>query len=776
MGKDNKKRRKQKKRLKKRRIKNRNSKKLNKSKKILGPVYVQMKSPLSDITVEQRRKILDEIGEKSQKEFTDSLEKIRTIIKNHDPIGIISIISGYSLTVGASDTKGVKSNEDADSIHQFHVEILQALILQIKIDGLGDEPVTPAIIQSVLDELKILARSFTYSRFNSEVIKDSEEKQAIHQIQELVRSHTQAVRNWGYFSQVKSISREIYSFFDSKLANDVGVTPTKIIKLFDFILLETERLLTKRHNDLSNIRRTEFTKDQYYKYADLIGQDRNDIDYLLKNTEHPKKANENTFAMLLAHYDLSMKNYYTFYISEVATSVGLSEHEVKIVFENFSLSLGDLENYNTEFIFLDNPIWNNPLIKLDEEKFLCPIPQVFFSFILLSLDTFIEKIDKKALSKRRAVYLEEKIEEIVKRRFPSALTVSGVKWDYEGSTYETDLITFIDSHAIIIEAKSHKITKPALRGAPDRIKRHIREIIIDPSVQSRRFEKHLINICNGSTVDDKLQEQLPVDLSEIKKIIRVSVSLEDFSTLQANVSQLDNTGWIPQDFEPCPSMNLADFESLFDLLEHPVQIIHYLTQRANLQGKIDFLGDELDFMGLYLTTLLNMGDLHEENPSQVMISQMSTPIDHYYNSKDQGIVVPKPQPKVSKLFRNIFIKLEKRSTPRWTEIGVLLNMLTPDDQVKLEKHIRQYTKVVHRTWKNENHKNTLVFIPPSSSDFALAFLMYKNENANQRNEFIQNALALGLEADHVKNCLVIASNIDDSSLPYHFIALGEANT
>lgn len=57
--------------------------------------------------------------------------------------------------------------------------------------------------------------------------------------------------------------------------------------------------------------------------------------------------------------------------------------------------------------------------------------------------------------------------------------------------YETDLIVFIDSFALIIECKSGKVTPPALRGAPDRLRRRIQKLLIDPNIQSLRLKNAL---------------------------------------------------------------------------------------------------------------------------------------------------------------------------------------------------------------------------------------------------------------------------------------------
>ncbi|WP_219599486.1 hypothetical protein, partial [Vibrio parahaemolyticus] len=66
----------------------------------------------------------------------------------------------------------------------------------------------------------------------------------------------------------------------------------------------------------------------------------------------------------------------------------------------------------------------------------------------------------------------------------------------------------------------------------------------------------------------------------------------------------------------------------------------------------------------------------------------------------------------------------------------------------------------------EGHKNSLIYSPPESSEYALAVVLFKNENREKRYDFIDNASSMGLEPDHVKYCLVIAVNIDQEDHPY----------
>ncbi len=737
-----------------------------------GPVMTMMENPLSGISDDQRKEIISELGKNGKEKVVDLFDSLIETLRRYDPITLIAILSNYGLTVGAGD-EGVQSKESPGELNQSHVEFIQALSLQIPESEHGTLPITPDIVQQVWEQLIEIGHAFKFSRMNAELLEASKIDIAINQVQELIRGHTQIVRNWGYHSQVVHISKELYGSFDELVLNELGFTASDAIDVFKALIDSVEDKLSERFRILSELKSTKKPYEMLVKYHELIGQGKEEADHFASEVNVKKISQKNLFLMLLSHFDLRISEYYSVDSEELAKKLNISKNVVDNVVSYFSFDFGGLIDHKREFFFLENPIWRKPVVS-SGGKYYCFLPQLFFSFILDTLDEVVERIDKKALHQRRADYLESKIEDILKTRFPESQVVAGLKWNLDNAQYETDLVAFIDSHAIVVEAKSQKISRPALRGAPDRIKRHLEEVLIEPGVQSYRFEQKLNQLRVQDLPDDPLLKNLPVDIKSINKVIRVSVSLEDFATLQTNLRLFNDTGWIPDDFVPCPSMNLADFETLFDFLEHPVQIIHYLLRRSELEGKYNFMGDELDYMGLYISTLLNVGNMVSDKEAEISISGMSHPLDIYYMSKDQGIIIEKPHPWTSPFFKKIFRKLEERATPRWTEIGCILNRFPLDDQRKIVKYIKDLSRIVQRTWQFEGHKNIVVYSPPESSEFALAIVLFKNENRDKQYEFINHASVMGLEPEHVAYCLVIAINIDNNDLPYHYIALSES--
>lgn len=773
MGKNNRTRRATKQRKNTQRIKAERNKQVNKKshQNTSSPTFQRIESPFANLSSEERKQLAEEIGSDNEKQYQESLTKLQDILKQYNVITLLSILSTYGLTVGLGND-GVKPSEHSNPLNQSHVEICQALALQVNPKEYRVAPVTQDIVQEARDTLIGIAQSYYFRRMTGKLVDAPKEQAAVVQLQEWVRGNTQTVRNWGYYSQVKIISKELYFSFDELLIEKAGFHASDVIDVFDYMVSSTEKTLSARINLLSELYRIKKSKDMVYKYYEIVNQSLEEADTFIEKFNIETAPVKSIFAMLLSHYDLRLYKNYIFYPNNIGKALGISGQIVSIILEKFSYQIGSLSKFNTEHIFLANPIWDKPVIKLAEDSYFCPIPQLFFSFVLKSLGKIIEEFDKDSLHNRRANYLEEKIEEIVKRRFPEANTVRGIKWKQGDAEYETDLITFIDSYAIVIEAKSGRITDPALRGAQGRLKEHIKEILIAPNEQSKKLRNRLRELIENPCLDDELREKLPVRLDKIHKVLRISVTLEDFASLQSNISRLESTGWIPNDFEPCPTMNLADFETLFDILEHPVQIIHYLERRTEMEGVLKYLGDELDLIGWYIDTLFNFGNLQDEN-AEIIISEMSSPLDNYYESKDHGVILPKPKPKMSNFFAGILEQLEQRHTHRWTEIGAILHRFSPDDQDKLIRMIKVLERIVQSSWMIEGHNNVIIYNPPRSSEYALCYVLYKNGNSEKRHEFIDYATQHGLEPDHVKYCIVISKNMDRNDLVYNFIGLIE---
>ena len=738
----------------------------------LSPTFYKLPVPFEGLNHDQRQQEIRIIAGKSKEKYQEALSELREILQRNCPLQVLSHMSYYGLVVPVDEITGITKLDSENKISLFHIEFLQALSLQVAPAELSYEPVRPDVLQQVWDKVRVLGDAQLFRQLCPKGLDLTEEEKAIELAQNLMRGVTQVVRNWGYHSQIKRIARELYHPLDSQLLEVRGFSSTDVIDVFDAILIDT---LTKHNTHYNTIRKLRISSGEdksllVENYHELIGLEHEDAERFLELPGLEETSLDTVCCVLMAHYDIRLPLVYTFLASNVAESLGIENDKVSAILDEYAFEWGGLIEYETERFHLSNPVWEKPLVKLGDGKYFCPLPVSFFSFVIPCMEAILSPF-APVLSKRRAEYLENKVAQIVKSRFPGSNIKRNFKWAADGATYETDLIAFIDSFVLVIECKSGKISSPALRGAPDRLRKHIHELLIEPNQQSLRLKKHLEFLGSHPNVVDPLRDKLGYDLGKVRMIVRVSVCLEDFGTIQSRLKQLENTGWLPADFIPCPTMSLANFETIFDILEHPVQILHYLMRREVIEASFGYFADELDLLGLYLTTLLNIGDT---NPNIVFsMPDISAPLDSYYNSLDAGVTLEKPRPEISSLFSSVFSQLEQRGIERWTEIGIALNMFSPDDQNRIATKLEKLEKQVHQNWQRQRHKNILIYIPSKTSRYALGYVMFKNGNANKKWDFMELASTTALKNNHIQRVVVIGKNIDQNKMAYDIIALYE---
>lgn len=770
MSNSSKRRREKKARIKKRNKTRADKKRLSKENKT-AKVHL-LENPFANIPIDKRKEFVEALQKEGALNYDSSLSELRELLKKYNPLLILSFLTNYNL-VAYTDDKEIKVLGEDIRINQAEIEICQSLILQINPEELELEIPLGDVYNKVQELLGKLTLSNHHKQMIPEVLDMVDEDAAVKMTQEYVKLYTQTVRNWGSFEQVKKISSEIYGSFDSQLTEHYGFNSLDTIIFFNHLITKIEKSANERFENLKNIGKFKNSKTMLDYYLELINneiEDRDEIYQYLVGLE-PKQV----LLWIMSHYDLRLTDQYTFNIKNIAVEIELEETVVRSIVNHFGFNFGDLKEFQTDHIFLGNPIWSKPIITFSEDEFFCPIPQMFFSFILKSFDTLIDKIDKDRLSDTKAEYLEKKIEKIVKSKFPNENTLSSVKWNYEDNgqikEYETDLITLIDGYIIIFEAKSGRIDDSSLRGAPKRLKRDIENLLLSPNVQSKRLKDKLDYLSLHPDIEDEIRNKLPIDLKKVHRVLRVSITLEYFASLQANISELESTGWIPCDYEPCPTMNISDFETLFDIFDNPTQIINYIEMREEIEGTLKYKGDELDLISLYMENHLNLADINLELP--LMITEMSKKINDYYELKEKNESITKPVPKMNKYFEKILAQVEERKPEGWIQIGSIIYRLFPDDQIKIVNLLNKIKKNVKKNWVKKGHENILNYIPPKSSKYAFAFVVFCDENKEKRHEFLEEAIAIGLEADHVEYCLGIGINIDRSDMPYAIIALSK---
>ena len=167
------------------------------------------------------------------------LDQLFGVLKERMPESVVSTFGFYG-TRAAMNDKG-ETRPLTESIEQHHIELLQGIALTLPAAEWGTAPSTAEVMQTVFDIVPQISDTIFKRRLIAEADEADDGQRALMALQEKVRLHTQAVRNWGYFGEVKLICRELYAPLDAKLEAAAGYTFSDILDVSETILAAIEQ-------------------------------------------------------------------------------------------------------------------------------------------------------------------------------------------------------------------------------------------------------------------------------------------------------------------------------------------------------------------------------------------------------------------------------------------------------------------------------------------------------------------------------------------------------
>lgn len=702
--------------------------------------------------------------------FPDIVEEVKNIFRKASPLQTIACFSSYASSrfVGSD---GVEPQKNYNDVEQYHCEFFQALLLTLPVEEWGQNPVTPDVVQKLFDVVPKLS-AVTLAEAIASTPEGMDEKEfALESLQQQIKLHTKSVRNWGYFQDVVQISREILAPLDERIFQYHGFNGNDLLDVLLAVIKEFEKRKNIHFSILRKVARGKNYRQifrLYFKHVpDLSGTAE---DLISKGSKGLSK--DQALLMVTGHFDLRHSEQAIFSPKEIANASGVDNAVVSAVFNSISFLPGDLENTEIDFLFLGNPIWNKPGIKIGDDKFFFAMPQVAFSHINKLIDRLTAEAKiRPDLEKRRAEFLEEKLLSVVKKALPSANIKSGVKWKIGHVEYETDLLVVQDRVVLIGEAKSHRLTPEGLRGAPKRIKRHIKDLVIAPSLQSFRLEKLIDEAKRGDENSLEIVQGLGIDPKIVDRVIRFSATLDDLSVLSAAEPNFKKLGWLPEDHKLAPAILISDLSCIVEILDNPLIFYHYLSERYHLQKSFNLLGDELDFLGLYLVSGFNLGKVQQEK-MLFMLTGMSAPVDRYFESQSVGQKVLKPKVELGQYFGKVVERLSKHQPDGWTTVGLhLLSCADPKDQREIDRNIRKIKTVVRKNYRDHEHLCSIQIRPPEDRKALVILHFFPEQLKHQMRTAMEQLVRDAMEESGIETCALISQNINNKHQPYEAAAL-----
>lgn len=729
-----------------------------------GLAVSSIPSPFGALSEDERRRVAEQIGTQGEEAFRSSLAALEHQLRQIDPLQLLGMFAFYDL----SGTGGrAEELSRTDLILQHQVEVVQALALRSRLDDYAMLPVLPPTFYAIRQLVREVTLAFVFRRYKGigrGAADDTLEKQWVI---ERIRLDTQAVRNWGYSDQMFRIVTSLFEGVDERFEATAGVTATgllrmwqKLAKLIGSRVREHAKLLVegitpKRIEDLA----------EAYSGAFLGGEA--DPQAIVKVAAELDMGTEHLRSMLMAYSDLRLTDIFRLTLDDFVQAYPTSVEAgvLRPLIEEWSLGFGDLGEANVEYFLLNNPIWEQPLVRLDEGSFFWPIPGAMISFLFRIMERVMRPHTAltNGYERRRGEFLEEQIERLFRAAFPNAAVFRGSKWtDPEtGTGYENDGLIRLDSILIIVEAKAGRVADPARRGGEKRLERVIDDLIVTPARQSKRFADFLLANPGIHRFQTDRGDVNEVDVAGVRRVVRLSVILEQPGDLQTHAVNLKRAGLVDTDAPLAPVMQLADLEIVLEILDSVPLRLHYLIQRAEIETAIDYTGDEIDLLGLYLRTGFVAGEIPPSTGPLLLYGASETVDKYLHNAKFSDGIAPKPKRKLTPWWRNILRTIEERGKPGWTEIAQEFLRVGYRDQVAFERELRQKRQNVRRNWSKPNHQNTVIFVSP---DVSLAGLAYTKRGVtrDERNRMMEHAGSMVLDRSSADRTLVIGIDVDDS--------------
>jgi hypothetical protein len=411
------------------------------------------------------------------------------------------------------------------------------------------------------------------------------------------------------------------------------------------------------------------------------------------------------------------------------------------------------------------------MIQVGPKEFFWPMPELFHSFGIELLESLIlsnEKLLKKYHDRIRPNYLEDQVAHLCKQAFPEADVCRGVSWqDADGREGETDVLVLFDAIALIIECKSGRITKQARRGAPERLRNEIRKLIEDAAKQSQRFGELLLTTTNTIAVQERNGATHRIEANKILKAVRLNITLDFFGPVGCEVRAMLDAGLIDPAVATSPTMPLVHFEEVIHLVETPVERLHYLARRAEIERNIELLADEEDFIALYLATGFNLGELEFQEKTRLMISPLSIDLEPYLKAFHSGADAIKPRRRYTQWWSQILERLDRNTFSNWTLAAFVLLDVRHEQQTEFEVAVRKMLKNVRSNWHRQEHLNAIVLANgPEKRRNAVVAVGVKRVNRDERNTIVKNAISRAENHAKTKEIVALCLSAEKPFWPY----------
>ncbi|MDR1187445.1 MAG: hypothetical protein LBK95_08315 [Bifidobacteriaceae bacterium] len=387
-----------------------------------------------------------------------------------------------------------------------------------------------------------------------------------------------------------------------------------------------------------------------------------------------------------------------------------------LVFAAFRLEPPDLRpaDLARAFVVGDNPWRTKPLLVGEDGAGMLVHHALNLQAVRETCERILRETSRwDAYQAHRGKLLEDRVREIFETLMPGSAIRAGYEYfvpanaaeaggGAEGFTkrVEGDLLVVLDDVAVVVECKAIAVNPKARAGDTGKLRRDLVGMIRNASAQACRAAER-IRLDGGLRV----QSEGWVDLSAVREIHLVAVSLEDLPGVATATAGLIDAGFLDPDAVPW-TVSLHDLQLISDLAGTPAEFLLYLRRRRDAETTRYYEApDELDYYlyflerGLYVPP--DPDKVHAELPFMKpdtaarrrrrnlrpsVITSRTDPLDAWHLSRIDPSMPPAPKPQLEHAPIKEFVQeLARRRDYGWLSIGATLLSMSAKDQMQMAR-------------------------------------------------------------------------------------------
>lgn len=312
---------------------------------------------------------------------------------------------------------------------------------------------------------------------------------------------------------------------------------------------------------------------------------------------------------------------------EIAKSTHLSEDVVVSVLDAFSWKSDPELDANGEvaaFLSGGNPFRMLPVVRTSSTRAMLVHPALTQGAIRERLELALHSsAGWEQYQEHRGAVLESRTRQAFDRIFSGYrawhsilyyVPATDLERESGPSSYtkrvEGDHLILVDDIALIIEDKAVALSPQSRSGTGTRLRKDLAGIITKAAEQADRLVQRI-----SSDGGLRLHGEGWVDLTHVRELHTIAVSLDDLSSTSTATAELVRSGIIGTESVPW-TVSIHDLDLIVEIVAHPAEFLLYLRRRRHPLATILFTApDELDLF-LYF---LEAGLYVEDNPHDVRL-------------------------------------------------------------------------------------------------------------------------------------------------------------